>query len=187
MLKDLGLAVPTSPFIFRVCDGIGTPTWLCPPFPFTRAADAPWAQALPCFPHKAVHILIFSSRGSAAGLCIEHFAVPLYLSLEALKWHYKKSIYDQLTFSLICCMPNHPSPLLLSRTSLLWRTSHTGTQRNPSGKLVTAVFPSRRAFWMRCGQRTTSNHIGTFQASLAGTLDLTVFYMNNAFQYEIKS
>lgn len=99
----------------------------------------------------------------------------------------KKSICDQLTFFLICCMPNHPSPLLLSRTTLLWRTSHTGTQRNPSGKLVTAVFPSRRAFWMRYGQRTTSNHISTFQASLDGTLDLRVFYMNNAFQYEIKS
>lgn len=186
MLKDLSLAVPPSPCIFRVCDGIGTPTWLCPPFPFTRAADAPWAQALPCFPHKAVYILVLSSRGLLQD-CMEHFAVPLYLSLEALKWHYKKSICDQLTFFFICCMPNHPSPLLLSRTTLLWRTSHTGTQRNPSGKLVTAVFPSRRAFWMRYGQTTTSNHISTFQASLDGTLDLRVFYMNNAFQYEIKS
>lgn len=148
------------------------------PFPFAWAADAPWALALPWFPHRQYTSCYFPQEGccrtaygafcSSITLVTGGFEMPLQ----------KKHLWSADFFSFMCCMSNHPSPLLPSRTSLLWGTSHAGNQRNPSGKLVTARFPSRRAFWMR----TASNHTSTFQTSPAGTLDLIVFYMNNPFQ-----
>lgn len=190
MLKDLSLAVPPLAFIFRMHDDIGTLTWLCkdvPPFSIHMGFTCSLSPSYALLSPQGSISPDISLKGAVAGLCTEHFCSSIILVTEGFEMPLpKKSIYDQLTFSFMCCMSNHPSSLLLSRTTLLWGASHTGNQRNPSGKLVMVVLPSRRASQKRYGQRITRNHASTFQASPPGTLDLIVLYINNPFRYEIK-
>lgn len=153
--------------ICRMHADIRTPTWLC-------KARAPLLYLLEprlCFPHKAVHVLTFLSRGLLQDCVLSTLQFCNTCHWSILKCYYKKkkSVYQLLVSFMCCVVSNHPS-FLLFRTPLLWGTCHTGDQRNPTGKIATAVLWSRRAFWTRCSPLSISNNSSIFQASPAGTL-----------------
>lgn len=159
------------PFHFPICRmhaDIRTPTWLCkagaPSFIFLSPGSA--------FPIRQYTSWHFFQEGCCKtvywALCSSVTLVTGAL-WSAITKKKKKNVYQLLVSFMCCVLSNHPS-FLLFRTPLLWGTCHTGDQRNPTGKIATAVLSSRRAFWVRCSPLTISNSSSILQASPAGTL-----------------
>lgn len=147
MLKDLFLAIPpplSFPHLQDSCWHRNTHLVVqgyAPCSTQTGAAGSPWAQTLPCFPHKAAHILMFPQEG-----CYKTLQSTLQFR-NTCHWSTLKHYYRKAS-TISCLFPSRAACLtiyhhLLFRAPLLWGTSHTGHQRNPTGKFSQAEGLSR--------------------------------------------